>query len=398
MAISPLIVSAYTTVNALGHGVAATLTALRRHRSGLRFCDFADAPLETWIGRVEGLEDEPVVDRLKAFDCRNHRLAQLGLSQDGFSEAVAVARTRYGAARIGVFIGTSTSGVLETERAYQDCDPDTGHLPTTFSFRHTQDVFAVTEFTRHYLQLAGPAAGVSTACASSAKVFATAYRYIQAGLCDAAVVGGVDSLCLTTLYGFNALELTSRAPCRPWDAQRDGLSLGEAASFALLERPNPGDQGIALLGYGESSDAYHMSAAHPQGAGAVVAMEKALASAEVNAAQVDYINLHGTATPANDAAEDKAIAQVFGSKTPCSSSKGWTGHTLGAAGATEAVIASLCIENGLIPGSLHTQQIDPTLGANLVLETRELPLNRVLSNSLGFGGSNCSLLFGRLSQ
>lgn len=398
MAIEPLILSAYTTVNALGRGVEATLTALRQHRGGLRFCDFTDAPLNTWIGRVEGLEDEPVVEPLEAFDCRNHRLAQLGLQQDGFSEAVAAARNRYGAARIGVFIGTSTSGVLETEHAYQRCDPDTSHLPDTFSFRHTQDVFAVTEFTRLYLRLAGPASSISTACASSAKVFATAYRYIQAGLCDAAVVGGVDSLCLTTLYGFNALELLSSKPCRPWDMQRDGLSLGEAASFALLERPKLGDHGIALLGYGESSDAYHMSAAHPQGAGAVCAMEKTLASAEIDATQVDYINLHGTATPANDAAEDKAILKVFGSTTPCSSSKGWTGHTLGAAGATEAIIASLCIEHNLLPGSLNTQQIDPALGTGLVLDTREQPLNIALSNSLGFGGTNCSLLFGRWGE
>jgi 3-oxoacyl-[acyl-carrier-protein] synthase-1 len=398
MAISPLLLSAYTTVNALGRGVEATLTALRQNRSGLRFCDFADASLNTWIGRVEGLEDEPVADRLNAFDCRNHRLAQLGLYQDGFSEAVAVARTRYGAARIGVFIGTSTSGVLETELAYQRCDPGTGNLPDTFSFRHTQDVFAVTEFTRDYLQLTGPASSISTACSSSAKVFATAYRYIQAGLCEAAVVGGVDSLCLTTLYGFNALELTSSQPCRPWDVQRDGLSLAEAASFALLERPKPSDRGIALLGYGESSDAYHMSAAHPEGVGAIFAMHKALASAGVDAAQVDYINLHGTATPANDTAEDKAIVQVFGNATPCSSSKGWTGHTLGAAGATEAVIASLCIEQGLLPGSLNTQQIDHALGADLVLETREQQLDNVLSNSLGFGGTNCSLLFGRWGE
>lgn len=398
MAISPLMVSAYTTVNALGRGNEATLTALRQNRSGLRFCDFIDAPLDTWIGRVEGLEDEPVVDRLQAFDCRNHRLAQLSLRQDGFSEAVTTARNRYGATRIGVFIGTSTSGVLETEHAYQRCNADTGNLPDSFSFRHTQDVFAVTEFTRHYLQLAGPASGISTACASSAKVFASAYRYIQAGLCEAAVVGGVDSLCLTTLYGFNALELTSNQPCRPWDVERNGLSLGEAASFALLERPTPGDQGIALLGYGESSDAYHMSAAHPQGAGAVVAMKKALASAGVDPMQVDYINLHGTATPANDAAEDKAIVQLFGDRIVCSSSKGWTGHTLGAAGATEAVIASLCIEESLLPSCLNTQHIDPALGAALALETREKRLNKVLSNSLGFGGTNCSLLFGRLGE
>jgi 3-oxoacyl-[acyl-carrier-protein] synthase-1 len=395
MPITPLSISAYTTVNALGRGIIASLNALQQDESALQPCDFADAVLETWIGRVAGLEDEPITGALALFDCRNNRLAQLGLNQDGFMQAVRAARKRYGAERIGVFIGTSTSGILETELAYRQRDPVTGQLPESFRYRYTSNIFSVADFNRRYLGLEGPTLVISTACSSSAKVFAAAYRYMRTGLCDAAVVGGVDSLCLTTLYGFSSLELTSAHPCRPWDAERNGLSLGEAAGFALLEWAAPGAEGVRLLGYGESSDAYHMSSAHPQGAGATLAMQRALASAGLQPEQVDYINLHGTATLSNDASEDQAVVRVFGTRTPCSSTKGWIGHTLGAAGITEAIFACLCLEHGFIPRSLNTRHLDPRLSAHIVLETQLRPVSVVMSNSFGFGGTNCSLLFGK---
>lgn len=390
----PLRITAFTAVNALGRGMTDILRGLRRGESGLRPCDFEDADLPTWIGRVEGLENAPITGRLAAFDCRNNRLARLGLAQDGLEPAVAAARERYGARRIGVFLGTSTSGILETEQAYRALGG--AELPAGFSYRHTQDIFSAVDFTRAHLGLEGPAAGISTACSSSAKVFASAWRHMQAGLCDAAVVGGVDSLCLTTLYGFHSLGLTSSEPCRPWDAARDGLNIGEAAGFALLEWP-AGEGGIGLLGCGESSDAWHMSAAHPEGAGAALAMQEALARAGVAPDGVDYVNLHGTATVSNDAAEDKAVLRVFGEQTPCSSTKGWTGHTLGAAGITEALIACLCIEHGVMPANHNLQRQDPMLKANILTENSEQPVNRVMSNAFGFGGSNCSLLFGRLA-
>ncbi len=395
MAIKPLAVTAYTVTNALGRGIAASLTALRREESGLRPCDFEDAALSTWIGRVAGLEEEPLAGEFAPFDCRNNRLARLGLEQDRFGAAVRAARERHGADRIGIFIGTSTSGIGATEHAYRQRDPATGRLPAGFDYRHTHNLFSAADFTRCWLALRGVALTVSTACSSSAKAFASAHRQMQAGFCDAAVVGGVDSLCLTTLYGFNALELASSQRCRPWDADRDGLNIGEAAGFALLEWAEPGDARPLLLGYGESSDAHHMSAAHPEGAGAALAMQQALARAELRPEQVDYINLHGTATPSNDAAEDRAVLRIFGPDTPCSSTKGWTGHTLGAAGITEAVFVWLCLEHGLIPGTLNTRRIDPNLGAGVVLDNREQPLRVALSNSFGFGGTNCSLLFGR---
>lgn len=408
MPIHPLQLSAYSLVNALGRGINASWSALQESRSGLRPCDFPDTPLTTWIGRVEGLEEEIIMGNLAHFDCRNNRLAQVGLQQDGFQEAVAQARTRYGAARIGVFIGTSTSGVQHTEQTYRQPDPLTGKLPDSFLYRYTQNLFAVTDFVRQYLTLEGPSLTISTACSSSAKVFATAYRYIQAGLCEAAVIGGIDSLCQTTLYGFNALELVSAHPCRPWDSQRDGINIGEAAGFALLERVHSGyspssqeraggGKGIALVGYGESNDAYHLSTPHPDGKGAILAMQRALTSAHLAPDQVNYLNLHGTASRANDLAEDKAVVAVFGTQTPCSSTKGWTGHTLGTAGITEAILVSLCLLHNFLPRSLNTNTVDPQLRAQIRLDSSEQPLQYAMSNSFGFGGNNCSLILGRLT-
>jgi 3-oxoacyl-[acyl-carrier-protein] synthase-1 len=248
---------------------------------------------------------------------------------------------------------------------------------------------------RARLGLQGPAATVSNACASSAKVFAQAERLIDADVCDAAVVGGVDSLCLTTLYGFRSLELLSAEPCRPCDERRDGISIGEAGGFALLEKAPSAQGDVALLGYGESSDGYHMSSPHPEGAGALLAMSDALARGGVQPGEVDYVNLHGTGTPANDRAEDAALHKLFGGATPASSTKGWTGHTLGAAGIVEAAISVLCLERGFLPGTLNTGRPDPALRSRIVLESEDRPLAHVLSNSFGFGGNNCSLLFGR---
>jgi 3-oxoacyl-[acyl-carrier-protein] synthase-1 len=236
---------------------------------------------------------------------------------------------------------------------------------------------------------------VATACASSAKAFGVAARYLAAGLCDAAVVGGVDCLCLTTLYGFNALELIAREPCRPWDAERAGISIGEAAGFALVERMPSERARWRLLGYGESSDAHHMSSPPPDGAGAARAMRAALAGAGLEPAAVDYVNLHGTGTHSNDLAEDAAVQSVLGRTTPCSSTKGFTGHALGAAGIVEALLACLALDAGLVPGTLHTRRLDPALGADVRLASEARPLRHAMSNSFGFGGGNCSLLLGR---
>ena len=393
----PLWISHFTATSGIGRGAPQTLTALRERRGGLAPCAFDTVDLPTFIGEVPGVDAVRLPEELAAFDCRNNRLAFLGLKQDGFADAVAAAARKYGAQRVGIFLGTSTSGILQTELAYRRRDPTDGALPADFVYAATHNTFSVADFTRHHLGLTGPAVVVSSACSSSAKVFASARRMMAAGMIDAAVVGGVDSLCLTTLYGFNSLGLMSSQACRPFDAARDGISIGEAAAFALVERmPEHLDENaVLLLGVGESSDAHHMSSPHPEGLGARIAMRDALEAAQLDAADIDYINLHGTATPSNDLAETKAVAAVFGSSTPCSSTKGATGHTLGAAGALEAVICALALQNDLLPGGLNTQQLDPLLPLNYLLENREQPVRRVLSNSFGFGGTNCSLIFGR---
>jgi 3-oxoacyl-[acyl-carrier-protein] synthase-1 len=353
--------------------------------------------LDTHVGEVAGVDTQPLPPELGRFDCRNNRLAELALRLDGFDEAVAKAASRWGSRRVGVFMGTSTSGILQTELAYRRRDPVSGELPPDFDYGATHNSFSVADYVRRRFRLDGPAAAVSCACASSAKVFATAQRMLGSDLIDAAVIGGVDSLCLTTLYGFHSLQLCSPAPCRPFDTARDGISIGEAAAFALLERlsDEAASDDVLLLGVGESNDAYHMSAPHPEGHGARRAMQLALSDAHLEPGDIDYINLHGTGTPSNDRAESQAVTSVFGATTPCSSTKGATGHTLGAAGALEAVIAALALRHGLMPAGVNTANVDPTLTANYLKAKRVGPIARVQSNSFGFGGSNCSLILGR---
>jgi 3-oxoacyl-[acyl-carrier-protein] synthase I len=392
----PLAISAFTVASAIGIGRDASWRTLREHRSGLRHQRFETATLDSWLGLVDAVDEERLPEALASYDCRNNRLAWLALRSDGFADAVAGAVARHGAGRVGVFIGTSTSGILQTEIAYRHRDPDTGALPADFRYAQTHNCYSVADFTRRALGLQGPAAVVSTACSSSAKVYANAARMLELGLIDAAVVGGVDSMCLTTLYGFNSLELLSPEICRPWDAGRRGLSLGEGAAFSLLEREMPvGETPAAwLLGVGESSDGHHMSSPHPQGAGAIAAMHGALQQAGLAPEAVDYVNLHGTATPANDSSEDFAVLQVFGDHTPCSSTKGATGHTLGAAGAVEAAISILALQHQVIPGGVNLEASDPQLQCDYVAEPRSATLRVVASNSFGFGGSNACLLLG----
>jgi 3-oxoacyl-[acyl-carrier-protein] synthase-1 len=389
----PLAITHHTLVTALGRGRDANFAALRDGRSGLVRRGFETADIGSWLGVVDGVDDLTWRDDLAAYDCRNNRLAELALRCDGFAEAVRAAAARWGAARVGVFLGTSTSGILQTEVAYRHRDANTGALPASLQYGETHNTASVARYVRAALGLAGPACVVSTACSSSAKVYAAARRLIHLGLVDAAVVGGVDSLCMTTLHGFKALELTSGEICRPWDATRAGLSIGEAAAFALLQRDGASPAMGWLVGAGESSDGHHMSSPHPEGAGAALAMRGALAQAGLRPEQVDYLNLHGTGTPGNDAAEDRAVCAVFGTALPCSSTKGYTGHTLGAAGGVEASIALLSLQYGLAPPSLNLQQQDPALHAGLLRAPLHQPLKVVASNSFGFGGSNACLVF-----
>ncbi|HXD38641.1 MAG TPA: beta-ketoacyl-[acyl-carrier-protein] synthase family protein [Rhodanobacter sp.] len=394
MQMTPLAVSAYTATSALGRGLASHVDALVRGRSGLRPNDISSAPLACWIGRVDGVETVSLPAGMDDWRCRNNQLAWLGLQQDGFTDRVRAARARHGAARIALLLGTSTASIGATEEAYRRLDA-AGHFPDDMRRPAIHTPHSPSAFVAAALELAGPCLTVSTACSSSAKVFASAERMIRLGLVDAAVVGGVDTLCDSVLFGFNALELVSAAPCRPFDAARDGLSLGEAAGFALLERADTAPGMPRLLGYGEASDAHHMSAPHPDGLGAELALRDALARAGLESSQVDYINLHGTASRKNDEVEAAWVNRHFPATTRVSSTKGYTGHTLGAAGIVEAVLALLAIEHGLVPGNLGGDTPDPDCGACFAWRNERQRIDVALSNSFGFGGSNACLAFAR---
>ena len=390
--IAPLRIAAYTVTSAAGVGKAALHAALQDSRSALTPNDFGPTPLATWIGRVVGLEAAALPKPLASWDCRNNRLAWLGLNGDAFIDAVHAARERYGPARIAVVLGTSTSSIGATEDAYRHLDDGGFPADNRNPLVHTPHSLAA--FVHEALALEGPSVTVSTACSSSAKVFAAAERMLRLGLVDAAIVGGVDTLCGSVLFGFNALQLVSAKPCRPFDAERDGISIGEAAGFALLERAGAAGDGLALLGYGESSDAHHMSTPHPEGLGAELALDDALARAGVAAEQIDHINLHGTASTKNDEVEAALVARRFPARTHASSTKGTTGHTLGAAGIVEAAASLLAIEHGLRPGTVNTRVLDAACGPQVRIDAEHAPVRVALSNSFGFGGNNCVLAFG----
>jgi 3-oxoacyl-[acyl-carrier-protein] synthase-1 len=360
-------------------------------RSGLKNSKYPGMNFDTFLGLVDGVENVKLEDELIEFDCRNNKLAKLALDADNFRAEVGKAIIKYGKSRIGVFLGTTTSGIAETENAYIGRDEATGRLPN-MNMLCTDNTSSVQRYVCRSLGLTGVSMVISTACSSSAKVFASAYRSIEAGFCDSAVVGGVDSLCLTTLYGFNSLQLISKDICQPWDRDRKGINIGEAAGFVLLEKTN-NNSGIQLTGYGESSDAYHISSPHPEGKGGKIAMEYALDAAGICASDIDYVNLHGTATPSNDYSESRGLQSVFGDKVVCSSTKGMTGHTLGAAGINEAIICTLALENSIIPGNVNLNNVDDQLPIQVVTKSIEKKLKHVMSNSFGFGGSNCSLIF-----
>jgi 3-oxoacyl-[acyl-carrier-protein] synthase-1 len=361
---------------------------------GLRENDFSSAPLACWIGRVAGVEDASLPAAHAVWECRNNRLAWLGLHQDQFLDRALDARQRYGAARVALILGTSTASIGATEEAYRHLD-SAGLMPPELRRPLIHAPHSLAGFVAEALGLEGPCLTVSTACSSSAKVFANAERLIRLGLADAAVVGGVDTLCDSVLFGFNALELVSADPCRPFDQGRHGISIGEAAGFALLERADVAPQAPRLLGYGESSDAYHMSSPHPEGLGAELALRDALARAGLRPEQVDYINLHGTASVKNDEVEAALIARAFPASARASSTKGFTGHTLGAAGILEAVVALEAIRHGMVPGNLGCTLPDAACGPQLALQCEQRRVDIALSNSFGFGGNNACLAFGR---
>lgn len=384
---APLFLPAMAVATCLGGGKAATVGALLAgDRSGLRRDPGDAVPL----GRLP-------VEPAGAADSRNNRLLAMLLEE--IAAPLAQAIGRYGRDRIAVVIGTSTSGIAEGEVALAQRQK-TGHWPAGFRYAQQETGSAAT-FIAETLGLGGPAYVVGTACSSSAKVFASARRLIRQGLADAAIIGGADTLCRLTVAGFSALEAVSPEPCLPFSSQRRGITLGEGGALFLLT-PEPAE--IALLGIGEGSDAHHLSAPDPEGQGAREAMEAALVDAGLDPQAIAYVNLHGTATPLNDAMEARAVNALFGPVVPCSSTKALTGHTLGAAGAVEAALLWLTLSaewnpSRLLPPQAGTGPMDDRLPPlHLVAAGEVLPMAEklaALSSSFAFGGSNCALVLGR---
>ncbi|WP_024974264.1 beta-ketoacyl-[acyl-carrier-protein] synthase family protein [Ralstonia pickettii] len=391
MTASPVYLHALGMVNALGDDVSAIRRNLATgHAPGMRAADRPDGSTGM-VGRaLAALELEPPA-RLSAFDCRNNRLLLAALAQ--IQPVVDRARAEYGPHRIGIVLGTSTSGIDAAEAALLYAK-EHGKLPDAFDYRQ-MEIGTLAPFAAAAIGTTGPAYTVSTACTSSAKAFASARRLLQLDLCDAVVVGGADSLCELTLQGFASLESTSAVRTNPMSRNRAGINIGEGAAVFLMTRePGP----VRLAGVGESSDAHHISAPDPTGAGAESALRAALADAGIDADAIGYVNLHATATRKNDEMEAHLMARVFPQGVPTSGTKPLTGHTLGAAGATELGFAWLTLtdEGIALPRHIWDGEADPALPTlDLIEDTRRLGAGRyVMSNSFAFGGSNASLILG----
>lgn len=390
-----LAIGCYTATSAAGIGLDALHESIVASRTGLRPNDLDFCDLDTWVGRVDGLENVSLPAAQAHLLSRNNQLAWLGLQQDGMLDALAQLQARAGPGRVGVIMGTSTSSIERTERAYRELSAD-GRIANEFVQPEVHNLHSPGLFVAAVTGIDGPAMTISTACSSSAKVFASAARWIEHGLVDAVLVGGADSLCMNILYGFNSMELLSSSLCRPSDRNRDGINIGEGCGYALVARPEllP-DATVDLLGYGESVDAWHMSHPHPEGKGALLAMQRALQRAGRAPETVDYINLHGTASQANDRIESQALAQLFERNTLASSSKAWTGHALGAAGIVEAVIALEALRHDYVPGTLNCAEQEDDMPFPVITANVAQPVQCVMSNSFGFGGNNASLVFGQ---
>ena len=378
----------------LGDSTASVKQGLLSGQTKLTASDFYSGGHLLPLGLYQGeLPAVPLSD--KKWHSRNNQLALAALNQ--ISTSVADAIDRYGALRVGVIIGTSTSGIAESESAIKQWVRE-GIVPSGYDYG-LQEPGATAQFVARVLDIKGPTYSISTACSSGAKALAAARRLIRAGICDAVIAGGVDTLCKLTVLGFSSLEAISESRSNPFSKNRKGINIGEGAALFLVTSEAGS---VELRGVGEGSDAYHISAPEPSGYGAIQCMTRALNEGGVAAAEVGYVNLHGTATPLNDQMESIAMEEVFGLNTLCSSTKPFTGHTLGAAGAIEAGICWLTLEAGdseLLPVHIWDGVRDPQLPPiNLVSPESRLksPLRYVLSNSFAFGGSNISLLMGRI--
>ena len=394
----PVAITEYQCVSAAGAEISALLSAVVENQTRLAPLQLFNVPFPAIVGEVTGVLPE-IRDELKRYDCRNARLALAALEAGHFRSSVEAVIEWYGTDRIGVVIGTSTSGIYNSESAYRFF-VEHRKMPDDYRFMHRHFIHATAEFLASELAITGPCYAVSTACSTSAKTLAVAQRLINSGLCDAVLVGGVDTLCRLTLFGFNSLELVADQPCQPMDENRNGINIGEAAGLLLLETPSSDNaSAMQLLAVGESCDAHHMSAPHPTGEGAALAMQSALDMAGLTAAQIDYVNLHATASRLNDLSEAQAIDNVFGSEVPCSGMKGLLGHTLGACGAVEVIATLLAMEYDILPGTCGLRALDSQFHINVLAEPRPgTSIDYAMSNAFGFGGNNASVLLAQSQQ
>ncbi len=381
----PASIVAMGLVCALGDGCDEAFEALLRGEVPVSAPPFA-LPFDTVTGAVRG-PLEPLPPRERDWDTRLARIAMRALPQ--VAPALERLRAKHGAERIAVIVGTSTGGLDATEPAYRHYRATEQRAPR-FSLRRAHAFDALGKLLRDRLRLTGPSYAVSTACTSSAKALATAQRLIDLGAVDAALVVGADALCETTVRGFHGLGVLSREAARPFSSTRTGIHIGEGAAMLVIARGGEGP--VRLAAVGETSDAHSMSAPQPEGLGAASAMSRALAHAGLDASQVDYVNAHGTGTLQNDVAEAHALRHVLGAHTPVGSSKGATGHTLGACGAIEAVFCAQAIVRGQLPPSTGALPLAPELGLNVLQSALRKPVRVALSNALAFGGSNASVL------
>ncbi len=341
-------------------------------------------PFKIVVGEMLNLP--PAAEIASQYDTRLLRIAMLGIRQ--IEKQVRAAVSKYGGKRVAFVFGTCTGGLDRTEAAYKKLR--VGEPAKGYDFETMHPLHVVPSQIARYLGVEGVVTVISTACSSSAKAVGVATRLLRAGVADAVLVGGADSLSLTTLYGFYSLGALSSQTTRPFSVERDGISLGEGCGFILID--GHAQAPTVVVGVGESSDAHHLSAPDPNGKGASIAMRSALAEAGMSASEVDYINAHGTGTVHNDASEGHAMVGVFGEKTAISSTKAVTGHMLGAGGITEVIFASEAIKLGVVPPNVTSGPIDPIVAGRIVCEARRMPVRIAMSNSFGFGGTNASVV------
>lgn len=387
---APIYLSALSAANALGRDWAEVSTRLfAGDRSGLEPHTNINDGRSVPVGRL-GFELLPLPDHLKSWNSRNNRLVYHCLRQ--IMPAIEAARSQFGASRIGAVIGTSTSGIEQSEIALA-ARAQTGHWPKDYRFER-QELGDPAALVAAATGIEGPYFSVSTACTSGAKALASAARLLRAGICDAVIAGGVDTLCGLTLNGFSVLDSIADMRCNPFSINRNGINIGEGGALFLVTRQA---SAIRLAGCGESADAHHLSAPDPEGRGARIAIAHALDAAQIGASEISYLNLHGTATRLNDAMEAQVTHSIFGPDLPCSSTKALTGHMLGAAGSSEAAFVAMALERGEAPPHVWDGQADPALPEiHLTDRVGERVTGRyMMSCSYAFGGNNTALILAR---